>query len=255
MFSYRAWSAWTALLYVAVLAMALPLRAQEYRPDQGIYVLPSTAPGAPSASDIVTWYYTPAGKRSPTPPLQALTVGSPALANYLLPLRAEGDLLARLSANPTSARAKLERYIVVWYPAGTDRSIPLAALQADPYVSAAYLVPDGEFTSVALTGFDVIGSGPPLPPAGLGQYGREDMNVDAAWNLAGGFALIQVIDSGLYEEHPALRQFQGANFVGGELRSSRLAGHQHDRRSGVSSRVIDERRRAARDACARDLQS
>ncbi len=138
---HRIRSTGAVLLQVVALSLALPLHAQDYRSDQGIYVLPSTAPGAPSASDIVTWYYTPPGKRSPTPPLQALTVGSPALANYLLPLRAEGDLLARLSSNPTSARAKLERYIVVWYPAGTDRSIPLAALQADPYVAAAYLVP------------------------------------------------------------------------------------------------------------------
>lgn len=205
MSSHRVRSAWAVLLYVVVHSLVPPLHAQDYRPEQGIYVLPSTAPGAPSVDDIVTWYYTPPGKRSPTPPLQGLTVGNPAFANYLLPLRAEGDLLVRLTANPGSARAKLERYIVVWYPSGTDRSVPLAALQADPYVAAAYLVPGGEFTGVALTEFDVIGSGPQLPPAGLGQYGREDMNVDAAWNVAGGYALIQVIDSGLYENHPALR--------------------------------------------------
>lgn len=89
-------------LVVFALFFAAPTCAQDYKPEQGILVLPTTAPGAPTASDIVTYYYTPPGKRSATPPLQALTVANPTIANYLLPVRAQGDQLSRLNANPTS---------------------------------------------------------------------------------------------------------------------------------------------------------
>ena len=65
MSSRRARSMWAALLYAFVSAFSFAARVhgQDYRPEQGIYVLPSTAPGAPSTDDIVTWYYTPPGKR------------------------------------------------------------------------------------------------------------------------------------------------------------------------------------------------
>lgn len=42
------------------------------------------------------------------------------------------------------------------------------------------------------------------------------MNIDAAWQMAGGYALIADIDSGLFEQHAALQQFNPAgHYVGG----------------------------------------
>ena len=62
------------------------------------------------------------------------------------------------------------------------------------------------------------------------QYGRADLNIDAAWQLASGYALIADIDSGLYEQHPALQQFDaaghyaGGNFVPAESMDISLTG-------------------------------
>ena len=98
------------------------------------------------------------------------------------------------------------------YPAGADLTAPLAALWADPYVAAAYQPLPTEFAS-ALSGDD---GGSIVSPDVSPQYGRDDLDIDAAWNLAGGYALIADIDSGLFTQHIGLRQFDGnGHYVGG----------------------------------------
>src|SRR5262245_34633089 len=119
---------------LALLLLSAEASAEDVQPDQTIAVLVTTAPGAPTADDLVNYYR---GPRLTTPPLQGLMVGNPQQIAYLIPLRAQGDFLAQLEAHPDSVRAQLERYVVVIYPAGEDLSVPLAALQADPYVLAA----------------------------------------------------------------------------------------------------------------------
>jgi hypothetical protein len=123
-----------SVLILAFVLSAIPAPAQDVHPDQTIAVLVSTAPGAPSADDLVEYYRS---SNISSPPLQSLAVGNPLKIAYLMPMRAQGDFLANLEAHPDSVRAQLERYVVVIYPAGTDLSAPLAALRADPYVLAA----------------------------------------------------------------------------------------------------------------------
>jgi hypothetical protein len=186
------------------------------QPDQTIAVLVTTASGSPTADELVAYYR---GQQVGPPPLQGLAVGSPQKIAYLIPVRAQGDALANLQAHPGSVSAALERYVVVIYPSGTDLSAPLAALRADPYVLAAYLTPTGDFTtpsasasSEALPWASAALEAPSTDP----QYGRVDLNVDAAWQMAGGYALIADIDSGLYEQDAALQQFNAAgHYVGG----------------------------------------
>jgi hypothetical protein len=189
--------------------------AQDVQPDQTIEVLVTTAPGAPAADDLVNYYR---GVQLTPPPLQGLTVGNPQKIAYLLPVRAQGDFLTHLQAHPDSARAQLERYVVVIYPAGSDLSAPLAALQADPYVLAAYVPLAGDFSTPGSTELDEApwGASAPDAPSTDSQYGRVDLNVDAAWQMAGGHVLIADIDSGLAEQHTALRQFDVAgHYIGG----------------------------------------
>ncbi len=139
-------------------------------------------------------------------------MGNPQQVTYLLPVRAAGDFLSRLQANPTSTRAALERYVIATYPAGTNLAPALAALQADPYVAAAYQTPAISFSSAELTSFTVGDD------SGSGQYGRDDLNINAAWQIAGGYALIADIDSGLYTSHLALQQFDSqGHYVGGNF--------------------------------------
>jgi serine protease len=204
-------------VFFALAFMLVPLAAsaEDVQPDQTIAVLVTTAPGAPTADELVAYYQ---GQQLGPPPLQGLTVGNPQKIVYLMPVRAQGDFLANLQAHPDSVRAALERYVVVIYPAGTDRSAPLAALRADPYVLAAYLTPTSDFSTpaAAVSAKPLWVPDAPQAPSTDPQYGRADMNVDAAWQMAGGYALIADIDSGLYEQSAALVQFNAAgHYVGG----------------------------------------
>lgn len=104
--------------------------------------------------------------------------------------------------------------MVIGYPDDADLDAALAALRADPFVQAAFEPLQFDFSSVSLIGFGIE----PEPPAGGGQYGRDDLNIDVAWQRAGGYALVGDIDSGLDVIHPALRQFStGGQYIGGNF--------------------------------------
>jgi len=182
-------------------------------PTPSIEVMVSPAPGAPSPDDIVN-YFANSQRATTLPPLSSLTVQNPVSASYLMPLRVKGDALAYLNANPTAPSAMLERYVVVTYPVSANLQTALTALRADPYVQAAYIPPSAAFSSTTLQSFTVDD---PLDFSST-QYGRADLNIDAAWRLAGGYALIGDLDTGLYEQHPALAQFSaGGGYLGGNF--------------------------------------
>lgn len=196
-------------LVVALLTAATPAQAQMGKTPE-VLVLLHEQPTAPTPGDVID--YLESGKTTPAP-LQALGAQSPQRAYYLLPFRASGDFLAWLEANPDSPRAKLERYLVVQYPAAADLSTAMAAWRKETLVEAVYL-PDtsARFSSVELQGYSVTTT----ESVEDGQYDRDALNVDAAWQIAGGYALIGDLDSGLTVDHTALRQFSGnGQYIGG----------------------------------------
>ncbi|GAA0708013.1 hypothetical protein [Dokdonella soli] len=212
---------------VALALLSLGARAQDPQPSQTIQLLVSTASGAPTADQLVAYYSSKQLQQAGPPPLQGLTVGNPQQVTYLLTPRATGDFLARLQAHPNSVRAQLERYVVVLYPAGTNLASALSALQSDPYVLSAYVPLSMDFSSASLTSFSVVGN----DPLNLNQYGRTDLNIDAAWQLAGGGVLT---DRG--HQHRALRQpsciaavFEHGPIRRRQLHTHRLLGHQYRR--------------------------
>src|SRR5690348_7510220 len=99
---------------LAFMLLALSASAHDVQPDQTIALLVTTAPGSPTADELVAYYE---GQQLGPPPLQGLTIGNPQKIVYLMPVRAQGDFLANLQAHPDSVRAALERYVVVIYPA------------------------------------------------------------------------------------------------------------------------------------------
>jgi hypothetical protein len=191
-------------------------------PDRYVQVLLSSDAAAPLPEEIVNYFSfsPPAG----SPPLAAFKTVAPVAAGYLLPLRATGDFLAYLEANPETARAQLERYLLIAYSPDTDIETALSSLLADTHVLAASLPLESEFSGVSLVGFDLeepgAGVAQPLGPLSTPtQYGWDALNLSAAWQLASGYALIGAVDSGLAVNHPALRQFSptgqylGGNFI------------------------------------------
>lgn len=214
---------YNSLLFLMCLVLRSQGGAAQSTPDPPampkMQVLLSAAAGAPTPEQVVS-YFSTTHKAPSQPPLQSLSMGSPQSAAFLLPLRATGNFLAYLQANPSLSRSKLERYVIVTYPAGTNLQTIASTMRADPNVEAASPeAGEGRFSSAQLTGFTVTQSGGAAPISTGPQYGRDDLNIDAAWQLAGGYALIGDVDSGLYTSHSALQQFSssgqylGGNFV------------------------------------------
>ena len=181
---------------VALLLLPPTVRAQDAPP-----MIAVLTQDASTAAAIVDYYR--ATPRSGPPPLEGLDTGNPLHGTWLLPLRASGDFLERLNAHPDSVRAQLERMLVVAYPEDTALAGPLAALRADPQVRSADIPPQTQPSSVELVELGVIGS----VPQGNDDYGRAALNIDAAWAIAGGHALVAMVDTGLQTSHPALSQY------------------------------------------------
>jgi serine protease len=204
----RGQSACFAILFTC--AQSTPARAQQ-TPDTYIEVLLSTSPGAATADDVFTYFeFSPPAT---PPPLQAFSSVAPQGAEYLIPLRARGDFKSYLAANSSSVRAKLERYLLVRYDASISASLALSSLTSDPGVASAYLQEAVEFST--LSGNDPM-SYPLSSLDSSSQYGRSALNVDAAWNLAGGYAMVGDADTGLATQHPSLEQFSSnGSYIGG----------------------------------------
>ncbi len=214
---YRAGVAMVCI--VAVLPTIGDVRA-DAEPDRYVQVLLSTESGAPTIDEIIHYFdfSPPAGPA----PLDAFNQVPPSAAGYLLPLRATGDFLAYLEANPDTARAELERYLLIAYSPSTNLTAALSSLQNDPYVEFASLPQASEFQGVSLVDFGL--ADPVTEPLGTpGQYGWDTLNVANAWQLAGGHALIGAADSGVALSHPALRQFSATGaYLGGNLNPGAL---------------------------------
>jgi hypothetical protein len=172
-------------------------------------VLLSGDPGAPSPEQVVESI-----EHDDEPALRGLRDIQPDHAGYALPDRAEGDAAIWLRENPQSTAAVLERYLVLVYTREVDLERALDALRADPWVVTAYEPPQARFSSAELTSFGIDPE--PFGTANT-QYGRAALNIDAAWQLASGYALVGLPDTGLQMSHPALRQFSGGNYEGGNF--------------------------------------
>ncbi|MBK7209614.1 MAG: hypothetical protein IPH99_04515 [Xanthomonadales bacterium] len=216
------------VVVVLVVLLFPPGTEAQTAPESNRYVqvLLSSNSGAPPAEEVVSYY----GSSPPVgpPPLQAFQVVEPVDAGYLLPLRATGDFLAYLEANPDIARARLERYLLVEYPPTTNMEAAVTSLSNDPNVLAAYLPQESDFSSVSVLEFGLTspnsGLSYPIGPLGTPvQYGWDALNVAAAWELAGGYALIGTADTGLATSHAALRQFSSAGqYLGGNVNPGSL---------------------------------
>ena len=204
----------SVLILLALTVAPFAGRAQNISNAAYLEVMLSAKQGAPSPSAVVS-YYSPTKAPVGPPPLPSL--GNPQSVAYLLPRRATGDFLALINTYPNWVRSKLERFILVQYPSSTDLTNTVAALKADPNVESVH-VPDAswQFSSASLVQFSV--DSPDTPMSNGAQYGRDDLNADGAWQIAGGYALVGDVDSGLYTAHPALQQFSSSGqYVGGNF--------------------------------------
>ncbi len=200
-----------------VLFLVIPLNTYAGTAEGYVHieVLIANDPLAPKPTDVVEWLRS--SSRSKTPPLSSLAALSPESGYYLLFPRASGDFLSWIEANQNSARARLERYIVITFSPDTDLPSTLQSLRADDYVVSANESVELSPSSTQLINFGFEESGF-APTASVNQYGREQLNIETAWQISGGYSLIGAADTGLATAHAALRQFSASGqYLGGNF--------------------------------------
>jgi serine protease len=192
-------------------------------------MLKASGPGVPTVEALTRFNY--AGNDAL--PLAAFNSARPVQVISLLPIRAAGDYARYLQQYPNTASAKLERYAVVKYRDDQDLAVAEQALRADAAVEYVHspkpraVVPPTPTPTEALS--SVAAPAQPWPAlAGVAegvskstfnQYHLNMLNVPAANNLAGGWALVGLLDTGLQTEHPDLRSFSGPGSVSGTSNS------------------------------------
>ena len=183
-----------------------PVRAESRK---RLFVLLSAAPGAPSIAQVVGTNFASGAPR----PLTGLNVESPIRAHALLPFRAKGDFLTYLQSYPNTARAKLERTVVIEYPLSSNLVNARTALEADQYVLAASnaVAPEAASPGDSLT----TAKGGVLSKDAANQYHLGALNIPQLRTHAGGWSLLGFLDSGIRIEHPDLRSFSGPNSQSG----------------------------------------
>lgn len=218
-------SRWRRLLGVPViilLATTMPVtnnanaRAHSGQSDDSSIFLLVTSDSQSLSDDVIAYVNTGLGEA----PLDALREIPPSTASYLFRNRASGRFKAFLDENPTLSRAIMERYLVLQYPEDADIDEAESALRSDHDVQAAYkamLVTDHPHPLRNLQDPLQLSRGNNSTLLAPIQYGRIQLNVDDAWDRAGGHAVVGIIDNGLEVAHPSLRQFASGFFQGGNF--------------------------------------
>lgn len=195
---------------VTITGTPTPAPPTPAAPNRNLLVLLSNEPGAPTVDQLSAFNFS----SGLPPPLTGLLPGSPQVAYPLLVRRARGDFAQYLADYPHTARAKLERYVIVQYPENTDLSAPLAALQADAYVVH---VQEPLPMAFSTAGGGADASAAPDTQSSAQQYHLDAVRAPQAWQRAGGWSLVGVADSGIATEHPELKSQTGPGSSSGNL--------------------------------------
>ncbi len=180
---------------VSATGWTLPVASSQAKsdPTEEPALIILLAAGQTSAPDAVV-----AGVNSGHSPIDVLSTGSPVSARLGITQRLAGQI------DPERPEARLQRYIVLTYPPGTNLDDVETALLADPRIEAVGENLRGSF-SVAAT--DPLFSPPPGGDPTQYQWGSYALNLPAAWDRIKGHAYIGLLDIGLMIDHPDLRAF------------------------------------------------
>jgi len=204
-----------SVLFGGLLLASLPLLAQPFRIPEDpnsvpgeLIVLLATGNGAPTPEAVVESHRKGLGLSVGAGAARPLDV-KPALAH-----RAQGKAREEIAADPESPRARLERYLIMKFPANANLDAVQAALERDPHVL--------HVERNRLFRLHVTPSDPLFPVAGSPpdhQWGSHLLNLGSAWDYAKGHAYIGLIDTGLQVTHPDLRAFSSTGtWLGGNFR-------------------------------------
>ncbi|MCF6224868.1 MAG: S8 family serine peptidase, partial [Xanthomonadales bacterium] len=195
------------LILVSQLAYAITFHAQI-----------SSEQNAPSAAYIVNQ-----SLLSPPPPifiLQAFNAINPEEVDYLIRIRAIGNLRTIMDNNPGWERAELQQYLVLAYPDDADVAAIQASLDNDPFVASAYQIDETNLPTLSVPYPDMSKNYKKTPPLNrtITTASINNADIQSAWELSEGMGYVGIADTGLQTNHPDLRAFDGSgNYVGGNL--------------------------------------
>ena len=91
--------------------------------------------------------------QSPPPPsfsLQSFNIVVPTTVNFLIKIRAIGNLRTIMDSNPNWERAQLQQYLVLTYPDETDVSVIQSSLDNDTFVDFAYQIDENNVPQLSV---------------------------------------------------------------------------------------------------------
>jgi serine protease len=201
-----------------ITCLSLPAHAEPWKllPDEPealneLIVLLAPPSQGPSIQQVV------AGVASRRGLDRAFQAGNPLSARPALTHRRSAALA--LADDPEEPRSRLERYVVLRYPEGTDLDDVMAELARSPHV--LHVEKNVLFSLSAVT---------PNDPLFSEQWGHFTLALPNAWSREKGHAYVGFIDTGLQADHPDLRPFAthleqngvcsytGTTFEGGNFR-------------------------------------
>lgn len=204
-----------SLLFLAgcLLVLSCPLFAQPFpsKPDAvpgELIVLLAAGGGAPTPEAVVESH-----RQGRELPAGLAAGGRPASVRFALVERARGRAKELLEADPESPRARLERYLVLTFPANANLDAIQKALERNPHVL--------HVERNHLFELHVTPSDPLFPVAAAPsdhQWGSHILNLSSAWDYAKGHSYIGVLDTGLQKLHPDLAPFLSGIYQGGNFR-------------------------------------
>lgn len=208
----------SALAFLVILCLSLPVQAQPWRLlpedpealDELIVLLAPPFQG-PLVRQVVEGVASRRGLD------RAFQAGNPLSARPALTHRRSAA--PALAGDPDDPRARLERYVVLRYPKGTDLDRVMAELARSPHV--LHVEKNVLFHLSSVT---------PNDPLLSEQWGHFTLGLPNAWSREKGHAYVGFIDTGLEANHPDLRPFStfveqngvcsytGTTFEGGNFR-------------------------------------
>jgi len=151
-------------------------------------------------------------------PFAVLRELPPLDATPLLQNRARGQARELIAANPSSPRARLERYVVLYYPLPRDDSNRIGISEGDTpqrVVEELRRELHVEYAAIADEKMSIAAGASAKDGGGAPPYHLSALDALSAWSLVEGWALVGIPDLGLSTQHPSLKSFSGTDSASG----------------------------------------
>jgi len=158
-----------------------------------------------------------------TPPpqytLNAFNTATPTKVEYLIKIRATGNLKTIMDNSPNWTQSRLQQFLSLTYSNSIDSSTIQLSLNNDTDIRTAYQIDESikpELSvPIANPTSETIKY---IPKKSDLSINMNSADIVSAWELSEGMGYVGIADTGLQSDHPNLRAFDGlGNYTGGNI--------------------------------------